>query len=265
MKQRLLLVVFYTIFCLFNLSAQVGFSIPDISNAQAGEILDLPITVTNFDSIVASQFVIRWDPSVLQFQSTSNYNLPDLDEGKFGVNQALDSGFVRLVWVYYTAAGTSKPDNTSIFHIKLKVIGPVNSGSIIAITEISPQTLIEVVKADNTAYGPSQINIDNGFVAVGYVPVSATWTAQKIDFKINTFPNPIIDNLHINFTLPFSEKVQINVIDNQGLIIYEKNEQFPAGSNGMEIASNIFSKKDIYFLIIHINQFSHIETLLNIN
>jgi Cohesin domain len=265
MKQRLLFVVFYIISCLFNLSAQVGFSIPDISNAQAGDILDLPITVTNFDSIVASQFVIRWDPSVLQFQSTGNYNLPDLDEGKFGTSQAIDSGFVRLVWWYYTDAGTSKTDNSSIFHIKLKVIGPINSGSTIVFTEIAPQTLFEVLKVDNTSYNQSQVNLDNGFVAVGYVPTSAIWSLAESNFKIQTFPNPIFDNLYIKFDLPVSEKVHINIIDNQGLTIFEKKQQFPAGSNGMEIASHIFSKKDIYYLIIRINQFSHIETLLNIN
>jgi hypothetical protein len=263
MKQRLLSVVF-SIFCLFNLSAQVGFSIPDISNAQAGDILDLPITVTNFDSIVASQFVIRWDPSVVQFQSTGNYNLPDLDEGKFGIDHAVDSGYVRFVWWYYTAAGTTKPNNTSIFHIKLKVIGPINSGTTVVMTQLPPLTFFEVVKADNTSFNASQVNINNGFVAVGYQPVSSI-PVTNFDLSVKTFPNPIIDNLHINFILPTSGKVKINVIDNQGVIIYEKNEQFPAGSNGMEIASYIFSKKDIYFLIIHINQFSHIETLLNIN
>jgi hypothetical protein len=263
MKQRLL-VVFLTIFCLFNLSAQVGFSIPDISNAQAGEILDLPITVTNFDSIVASQFVIRWDPSVVEFQSTSDYNLPDLDEGKFGVVNALDSGYIRFVWVYYTSAGTSRSDNSSIFHIKFKVIGPINSGTTIEMTQIPPLTFFEVVKADNTSFNASQVNINNGFVAVGYQPVSFI-PATNFDLKIKISPNPIIDNLHINFTLLSSEKVKICVIDNQGVIIYEKNERFPAGSNGMEIASYIFSKKDIYFLIIQVNQFSHIETLLNIN
>jgi Cohesin domain len=263
MKQRLLSVVF-SVICLFNLSAQVGFSIPDISNAQAGEILDLPITVTNFDSIVASQFVIRWDPSVLEFQSTSDYNLPDLDEGKFGVDHAIDSGYVRFVWWYYVAAGTTKPNNTSIFHIKLKVIGPINSGTTIVMTQLLPLTYFEVVKADNTTYNASQVNVDNGFVAVGYTPVSSL-SVTNVDLNVKTFPNPIIDNLYVNFTLLTSEEVKINVIDNQGVIIYEKNERFPAGSNGMEIASYIFSKKDIYFLIIRINQFSHIETLLNIN
>jgi Cohesin domain len=265
MKQRYLLVVLIVIISLFShLSAQVGFSIPDISNAQAGEILDLPVTVSNFDSIVASQFVLRWDPTVLQFQGTNGYNLPDLSESTFGINQALDSGLVRFVWVFYTAAGTSKIDNSSIFHIQFKVIGPTNSGTTVQFTQVLPLTFFEVVKADNTSFGITQVNLNDGFVAVGYVPIIGLHTPID-DVKVIAYPNPITDNLHIKFHLISSEKVQINVIDNQGITIFERHEQFPAGSNGMEIASNIFSNNDIYFLIIRINQFSHIETLLNIN
>lgn len=238
----------------------MGFSMPITSNAQPGSVLDIPVKVSNFDSVVAAQFVIKWDPSVLEFQAVDQFNLPDLTEMKFGTLEAISSGILRFAWEYFVAQGTTLPDGSAIFHIKLKVAGPLNSGTALSITELPPLTYFEVVNAQNVAWGLSQSPITTGFVAVGYTYVATQSPFVNASFSVA--PNPFSDKTTISFDLASAADLRIKLTDVAGQIIFESNEHFPAGLNGMEIAYPIVYRQGIYFLIIQSSDFSHAETLV---
>lgn len=245
---------------LYSLPAQVGFSIPITSNVHTGDILDLPIKVVDFDSITAVQFVLRWDPSVLQFQSVGQYNLPDLDDGEFGMTNTLDSGFIRFAWVYYTPSGTTLADNSAIFHLKLKVIGPINSGTPIRFTELPPLTYFEVVNAKNISWGIQSTPIMTGFVAVGYT-YSATQTPDNQPV-VSVFPNPAKSQAWAWIELPTAETLRVSLGDASGQIIWETEKSLPAGRNGIEIACPEMDRKGIFFLIIQSAHFQHAQPVI---
>lgn len=255
-----ILVFGFSFLFLSNIQAQVGFSMPITSNAQPGTILDIPVQVSNFDSIVAAQFVLKWDPSVLEFQAVDQFNLPDLTEVKFGTLEAISSGILRFAWEYFVAQGTTLPDGSAIFHIKLKVTGPLNSGSTLSITELPPLTYFEVVNAQNIAWGLSQSSITTGFVAVGYTHVGYENPLANTSFSVS--PNPFSDKTIISFDLACAADLHIKLTDAAGQLLFESNEHFPAGRNGMEIAYPIVYRQGIYFLIIQSSDFSHAETLV---
>ena len=118
------------------LSAQLGLSLPVINNITPGALVSFTVTVSDFDSIVGMQYVIRWDPEVFEYDGTGSYNLPELSTDDFGTTQALDSGILRVLWVYSNLlGGVSVNDGTSIFRLRLNAIGPVGSGSPILFTE----------------------------------------------------------------------------------------------------------------------------------
>ncbi|MCB0576954.1 MAG: hypothetical protein KDC61_20515, partial [Saprospiraceae bacterium] len=49
-----------------------------------GETGCMPVTVHDFDEIISMQYAMHWDQTVLQFQNTQSYNLPDLTSASFG-------------------------------------------------------------------------------------------------------------------------------------------------------------------------------------
>ncbi len=258
---RIAVFVFLLLNCT-RLVAQPGFSTPIFSNVHAGDVLDIPVQVTNFDSIVSVQFVLRWDPSVLQFQSISNYNLPDMKSDNFGTLSALDSGFIRVAWVFYTAAGTTLTDKAAIFHIKLKVVGPINSGTKIDFTELPPLTYFEVVNASSKIWTLNQAIRTSGFAAVGYTYVGTDEPGNE--FTVSAFPNPFSEKTWVKFDLPNPTTLHAQLVNAQGQLLFEKIGQWPAGPGGMEIAYPGSDKSGICFLVIHSSAGSH-ATLLMLN
>ncbi len=80
--------------CTGAVSAQIGFSMPFINAAVPGTDKYMTVKVTNFDSIVSMQYVIRWDPTVLQYVTINTFGaIPGLDLlDNFNVTHAVDSG-----------------------------------------------------------------------------------------------------------------------------------------------------------------------------
>lgn len=234
------------------LAQTIGFSLPFLNNIANGATVSLPVRVTNFDSVPSVQFVIKWDPAVLQFVTTDLYNLPGMNADDFGATNALDSGLLRFAWSAPNLnTGVSVVNNTSIFRLRLKAIGPVNSGSTVIFTS-SPPTDFEVTQIVNgvtVGYNINQVNLTQGFVAIGYT-VAAKEPSDS-DFPIKIFPNPFSEKTQVSFDLEKASDVQISVADASGRTLFEKEmPRLSPGQHGTEIASPHLREKGIYFLIL---------------
>ena len=245
--------------CSGALSAQVGFSMPFINGAETGTNKNLPVKVTNFDSIVSMQFVIRWNPSVLKYYNIAQFGLPGLDITDFNVQRALDSGYVRLLWEGPNSfPGVSVPDGNTIFRLSFTVIGQDTSSSPVKLTQIIdnfPTTEFEIVKVispDSTlaAFNAQQCNITQGFVAVGFTVATEEPNIQNpLTLKIS--PNPFSNNTYAEFYLEQSTNVQALVADATGRILFTKDmPQLPSGKHAIDIDKAIFQAKGAYFMII---------------
>lgn len=237
------------------LSAQIGLSLPVINNINPNDVVNFHVKVTGFDSIVGMQYVIRWDPEVFEFVAVVVYdgNLPELDDEDFGTTQALDSGIVRLLWTYSNLlSGVTIPDETPIFRVRLKAIGPVGSGSEIVFTQ-DLLTPFDIVQANSdsslTSYNIDQVALTQGFGAIGYT-VAADEPSDSEDFSLNVFPNPFTDKTFVCYDLKTASDVELIVTDAAGRTVFEKTVQdMPPGQHGTEIASAQLHEKGIYFLI----------------
>ncbi len=266
MNQRLRTSYFIAFLCLLgcgssNLFAQISLKIPAISNASVGQILKLPVTVNNFDSVVAAQFVLRWDPTVLQFQSVDKFNLPDFSPDKIGSTNALDSGFIRVVWTYYTSAGTTLPDGAAICFINLKVIGPINSGTSILFTELPPLTYFEFTKANGAILNTKNVEVFNGFVAIGYSITDVNSPTENL--QLDVFPNPFSEKINVNFTMPTADFATVRLVDISGKILFEKKDYFQSGTNGIVIDFHAIPPRSQYFLIVSTQLVKHAIPMMN--
>lgn len=240
-----------TLHSIFLFAQSFGFSLPVINNAFPGAIINPAISVTNFDSVTSLQFVLRWNPAVLQFQEVYAWNLPGLDAEDFGLTQVLDSGILRVKYAAPAIlSGTSVPDGTHIFRVRLKVVGGINTSSILQITESFP-TAFEVTQGqpDSSiiAYPLSNVQINNGFVAVGYT-VSANEPVGIEELPVHISPNPFTTDTQVAFYLAEPTVVRLTFTDVAGRLVNVEDWPLVAGNQSIPISAIDLRGRGVYFL-----------------
>ncbi len=253
------------------LPAQVGFSLPFLNAVSTGSNKAMPVKVTNFDSIVSMQYVIRWNPAVLRYITIDSFQLPNLGLNNFNVQRALDSGFVKLQWEgpdYFP--GISKPDNSAIFRLRFNVIGPDTSSTSVRFTEITNTfpvldfEVLKVISPDSTiaAFNEHQCKLKNGFVAVGFT-VDTEEPQGPEALRLTLAPNPFSENTRAEFYLAQTADVQAIVADAAGRILFQKDmPQLPSGKHGININKAVFPAKGAYFLTIRTGSQTSARTLI---
>jgi hypothetical protein len=260
---RLLLLSISLIFTTASLSAQIGFSLPFVNNAVSGSTLNLPVTVTGFDSISAVQYVIRWDPEVLRLDTISSLNLPDLviDED-FGLGQSLDSGILRFAWTSPDLSiGTTRPDGASIFTLVFTVIGANATETALTFTELPPNTYFEVVNYTGQTVSMDEAVIDNGFVAVGFTVSAAEPGMDALNPQLA--PNPFSDATRLTFELPQATRVRWTITDATGRQLLDEQEFLPAGAHSLEFDSTLLPARGTYYLLLQAGSYRRAMPLIS--
>jgi hypothetical protein len=114
-----------------------------------GQVVSLPIVVTNFQRVTSVQFTLGWDPAVVQFLSVSDYGLPSLSGGNFN-NQL--NGKLALSWEDPTTMGVTMNNGAVIFTVQFQAVGSNGAVSAVSFEDVpTPRELavdLEVTPAD---------------------------------------------------------------------------------------------------------------------
>ena len=257
--------VFVSLWLLYtsSIAAQVGFSLPFLNDVTPGTIINVPVQVTGFDSITSVQFVIRWNPEVVQYLISDKYGLPGLDSEDFNPMNTLDSGILRFAWsAPDLETGVTLPDDTTIFRVRLKAIGAENTGTEITLGS-APPTDLEVTRLVNDTIrvvDTDDIEIVQGFAAIGYTV--STGEPADDPFQLKVFPNPFSEHTNISFDLPEDGDLHLAVTDISGRIVLEKTSpRLSRGQHGMEIVSPKLREKGMYYLILSTKTRSCVQPL----
>lgn len=245
------------------------FYFPFLNNVASGSNKALSLGVVNLDSVVAMQFVISWDPTVLKYLTIDQINFSDLAFSDFNVNQAVDNGIIRLQWEGLNETpGASAPDSSAIFRVRFQVIGPDTSSTPVKITESLdfPATYFEVVKVrsdnSNVAYTIDSCGPTNGFVAVGYTVAAAEAFQDEMSLLVS--PNPFSGQTQLQFELEETADVAVIITDALGRIVHKKHlPELPSGQHGMVIEKGYIGSPGIYSLILHAGRKTAIRTLVH--
>ncbi|MEO1624215.1 MAG: gliding motility-associated C-terminal domain-containing protein [Bacteroidota bacterium] len=128
-------------------SGLTGFAHSTLNDTVAtGEQTCLDVSVCSFDEIVAMQYTIEFDPTLLQFSSICYTNLDQLNEGLFATNNA-NNGFITMSWLDSIDVGVTVPDGTAIYNICFDAIGP--GGSQDTIKFGSGLTMLDIVDVNS--------------------------------------------------------------------------------------------------------------------
>lgn len=140
-----------------------------------GESFCIPVTVSNFDNLGVIQLAISWDPTILEFDNLTSFNLPFLVSGSFGTSTA-NQGVISMSWNVdenVSTEGVTVNNGTAIFEICFTAIGELNEMTKISFgASADPFVNLEVIE-----FGESE--------NLGVVDNGGTINIQQIIFVTN--------------------------------------------------------------------------------
>ena len=246
MKQVLNLPLFVFAFLLIcNASfAQVTLVTDDVATMN-GEVIEVDLKVEGFNGVISGQFLMNYDPAVLEFVSVGNLNLEYLTAANFGTPPDLDAGEITFAWFDESLAGVNVEDGTSIFTLTFNVIGANGSSSILDIDEDpTASTMLEFADGNGVLVVTSQ----EGTVTVGGDPMSTrdVVTQDFIFFPIT--PNPIKESGVLSFQLNETKETRLSIYNTSGKLLFEHSQTFLNGINNFELTKNYFPTAGTYLI-----------------
>jgi len=113
-------------------------------------IVSFPVRAKNFANITGIQGTIKWDSTVLKFDTLLlNTNTSIIKFYDTTTNLQLANGFLTFLWVDSNATGVTIPDSSILFTLRLKVINAVNYATPIYFS--SNPTNLEIVATDSSS------------------------------------------------------------------------------------------------------------------
>ncbi|NNE28559.1 MAG: hypothetical protein HKN16_02915, partial [Saprospiraceae bacterium] len=173
-----------------------------------GEQACLSIAVCNFNQITSFGFTLDFDEALLQFDSVTNFNLPQLSASNFGTTLA-DSGYVTVGWFEEMGNGVDIVDTSTIFDICFTAIGAGGSMDSLFINgektafEAADTSLMQVPVESGPGY--VVITGDTG-PAVTLFATNETINAGGnvcVDIKCKNF----VDMISMGFTMEWEEAI----------------------------------------------------------
>jgi len=155
-----------TISC--NQSNSLQLFIKD-STVDCGSIVELPIRVNGYQSMLSHQGTISWDPAKFTFIDVSNFGPTILSQSisNFGTTLT-SSGKLTFSWNDQTLTGVSLQDSTSIFKIRMNVIGVSGVSNF---QFVNSPAIIEFI---NSGYSQVVPQITNGAISITCGSCNAT-------------------------------------------------------------------------------------------
>ena len=115
----------------------------ECQDIRSEETVCIDFTTSNFEDIGMVKYTVNWDPSLLEFVNTDNYNLPNLS----GVNFSEDNGLLTLDWSDVNGATLQNGD--FLFSACFKAIGPIDSVSQISYIPIVGGSVGHEIRTSN--------------------------------------------------------------------------------------------------------------------
>jgi Cohesin domain len=237
---------------------QISFGLPNLSFVQPGTQVSLPLTaISGFDSVESVQFVVKWDTAVLKFVGVQDFNLPGMALSNFGYSTARPD-LLRFAYTnpnLLDKAGVKLPPNKALFSIKFDVVGSINSGTPVVITEDLgfPSTYFELVRTNGSIFNLTKVAIKNGFVAVGYQYTALEELINQ--HRISIFPNPTSGLVSIRTLSKENLTAHISIYTPEGVQLNKRDYQLVEGAP-LQVDVSEFRIASMLYLLIQTDQWS---------
>ncbi|MEI6409173.1 MAG: T9SS type A sorting domain-containing protein [Bacteroidota bacterium] len=203
--------------------------LPDLS-AEAGQLLDIPITVSDVNAWLGFQFALQYDENQLNIESIEPGGLPDLTAESF----AKTGDEIRCSWSDGVAHTLLPGDR--LFTLHARALKPLRLRDALTLTD--KRLRAEAYKDDNQAIVPLQL-------AFGTIDAANNQTAV-----FAPQPNPTNGGTKFPIQLMEDATVRLEIRDISGKLLYQSEPFLTAGRHLMEIPAEALPNAGCYFWTI---------------
>jgi len=192
-----------------------------------GDIVELPIKVSDYESLEGFQFTLEVNPYVAQIIDISS-SLESFTEANYNMNES-DKGLVHMSW-NDAKKKESQSQNTEIFTLRVKLLEDAISSDIISIYEdgIAPEAYMERVAHP---------------VSFDYQDV---YENDAVELFQNS-PNPWSMYTEITYYMPAKDEITMKIYDVDGKLIRQLRQEATAGNNTIILDKEDLSTGGIYY------------------
>ncbi|MFK7807250.1 MAG: T9SS type A sorting domain-containing protein [Saprospiraceae bacterium] len=201
-----------------------------------GELVNVLLSVEDFNEILGYQMTLKYDDKVLGFQSTESKDLANVGVQDFG-KRYIDSGFLTTIWTNATAVESS--DETELFQVQFLAKA---DGKLSEVLEVNNKhTRSEVYRGLDEV-----LNIEFDWAPAKTLTTEEA-TVNEIILQQNV-PNPVrnVTSTSVAFSLPAAMQASFELYNTNGEMIWSQNQQYDKGQHQIELPSKLFGESGIY-------------------
>ena len=191
----------------------------------------LEFLAKDFEQISAFQFDLLFEKNKMQ--------LVEIKENQLNVkhgNRLLDEGVITFIWFDSAIEGQTLKEKTSLFRIYF-------TGKM---EDISLVDDIQIVEKITPAVAYSYLGIPQ-VLSFSILEKTEKIVSNQSILVYQNQPNPFSKNTRISFEMRREENVQVEVVDQNGKVFFELEENFSKGIHHLDFNGNDFSSAGIYY------------------
>ncbi len=224
---------------------------------EPGSMVNIDLSVSDFENMLGMQFSINWNPEVLSFQNVEDFGIEDITlEANFGLDSAI-VGRMGFLWIDNSLSGVALPDSSVLFSIKFLVIGDPNTACEIVFSDTP--TLIELSDDE----GVIEADLVGGVVTVA--EPNSVFNAQDPVKVIDCYPNPFSTRTTLEFQMTNADYLTIAIKDVKGKVVHEQKDYFLPGKHQIVFNKELFPTAGIFFCELVSSEFKNSQKLIRLN
>lgn len=207
---------------------------------RAGEIVEIPLTSDNFESIAAYQLGLSFDFTKLDFVELVSAENPALAKIALNDKQA-DEGVLRMSWFDVNGQSITLQPNEKLF--TLRFVARADMNDLAQALTVSSRYIRSEAYNNAAEQLKIQLNFNN-----------ATTTATKEEaaygYKLyQNVPNPFNQRTMIGFDLPKAMEADVVIFDQLGKVVKTYSGNYNRGYNQLEMPRETLSAGVYYYTL----------------
>lgn len=217
-----------------------------------GELLEIPVTSSNFNQIASYQMGLAFDISKLEFVDIIPSKHPALAQVAIGKTDVAD-GVLRLSWFDLRGEGITVQPDEVLFTLRFRVLSSIDH--LAEVLEANSRYL----HAEAHKFDTEQLDIE--FNVEGSAVIGAG-NEPAISYKLyQNVPNPFRQQTYIGFDLPADMQADLIIFDQLGKMVKTYNGDFTRGYNRIEIPQQSLSA-GVYYYTLRTADFADTKSMI---
>ncbi len=203
---------------------------------EAGEIVEIPISVMQYQALTGYQFGLRFDPSKATFVSVTFPTQSFLSEEWVGLSN-VDQGLITSLW--YESRARDVESGQVLFNLVLRTTQK---------TRVAELLSLQALPLAAEAY--------RGDDEIVPVRLSINGTKAPLDFAVfQNKPNPFTEGTIIPVQLPEAGIAVLEVYTYEGKMVYRQTKAMNLGYNEFELRAEELNQSGMFYYTISTDRF----------